>query len=359
MILSEAISGPKSPGLSTLVQPFVIAEAGVNHENDLALAKRMIDEAAEGGADCIKFQTYRAETLAVRNSPAYWDLTEEPTNTQFDLFKKHDKFWKNEFEALRMHCDSAGIEFLSTPFDRESAIFLNDLVSAFKIASADITNKPLIKQVCSFGKPIALSVGASNTFEIKRAVSWLKEDGLDVALLHCVLNYPTAEQDAQLARIVALREAFTDLVIGYSDHTLPDDMMPLEIAWLLGARILEKHFTFDKSLPGNDHYHAMDKDDLKVFRSNVARAIALQGTASLETNPSEQIARDNARRSLVIVRDTPAGTTIKEDMLIPKRPGTGISPADIDIVVGHTTKTDIAADTVLTWDMLTETGAKA
>ena len=150
--------------------PYIIAEAGVNHEGNLENAKRLIDEAAEGGADSIKFQTYKAGTLASKNSPYYWDLKEEPTKSQYQLFKKYDKFWKKEFEVLKLYCDSKNIEFLSTPFDMESAKFLNDLMHVFKISSSDITNKPFIKFVCSFKKPILLSVGASTLNEIKLAV---------------------------------------------------------------------------------------------------------------------------------------------------------------------------------------------
>ena len=131
--------------------PYVIAEAGVNHEGSMDIARRLIDEAAEGGADAIKFQTYKAATLASKDSPAYWDTSKEPTRSQYELFKKHDSFWKNEFEALKKHCDAAGIAFMSTPFDVESAHFLNDLMEVFKISSSDITNKPFIEILCDFG----------------------------------------------------------------------------------------------------------------------------------------------------------------------------------------------------------------
>lgn len=139
--------------------PYVIAEAGVNHEGSMEIARRLIDEAAAGGADAIKFQTYKAASLASKDSPAYWDTSKEPTRSQYELFKKHDSFWKNEFEALKKHCDAAGIAFMSTPFDVESAHFLNDLMEVFKISSSDITNKPFIRILCDFGKPIILSTG--------------------------------------------------------------------------------------------------------------------------------------------------------------------------------------------------------
>ena len=222
--------------------PYVIAEAGVNHEGSMDIARRLIDEAAEGGADAIKFQTYKAATLASKDSPAYWDTSKEPTRSQYELFKRHDSFWKNEFEALKKHCDAAGIAFLSTPFDVESAHFFNDLMDVFKISSSDITNKPFIRILCDFRKPILLSTGAAHLHEITEAVEWIEEKGNKLALLHCVLNYPTADENAALGMIPALKRHFPQHVIGYSDHTLPQDMHILETATLLGARVLEKTF---------------------------------------------------------------------------------------------------------------------
>lgn len=338
--------------LAGLPMPYIIAEAGVNHEGSMDTAKRLIDEACEGGAHAIKFQTYKAETLASKDSPAYWDTEKEPTRSQYELFKRHDSFWKNEFEALKLHCDSAGIEFLSTPFDLASAAFLNDLMDVVKISSSDITNKPFIRHLCGYGKPVILSTGASYAHEIVEAVSWIEGSGVPLALLHCVLNYPTEDENAGLGMIASLRRIYPRHVIGYSDHTLPGDMRVLETATLLGARILEKHFTHDKSLPGNDHYHAMDKDDLKHFCASMQRIRAMVGLPSLRSLPSEAPARKNARRSLVAARDIPAGSRISEQDLTFKRPAHGISPRHYDEVIGMRTRERIAEDSVLQWGML-------
>ena len=154
--------------------PYIIAEAGVNHEGSMDLAKRLIREAKTGGADAIKFQTYKADTIASKNSPSYWDTSKESITSQHELFKKYDKFWKDEFYELKNYCDEIGIEFMSTPFDKESAEFLNDLMNVFKISSSDITNKPFIEFICDFGKPIILSTGASSLDEINDAVTWIK-----------------------------------------------------------------------------------------------------------------------------------------------------------------------------------------
>ncbi|HIO70914.1 MAG TPA: acetylneuraminic acid synthetase [Campylobacterales bacterium] len=333
-------------------KPYIIAEAGVNHEGDMEIAKRLIKEAKEGGADAIKFQTYKAKTIASKHSPAYWDTSKEPTKSQYELFQKYDKFWKDEFIELKKYCDEVGIEFLSTPFDIESANFLNELMPVFKISSSDLTNKPFIKHIAKFGKPIILSTGASHLYEVQEAISWIEEEGTPFALLHCVLNYPTPDENANLGMILGLKKAFPNTIIGYSDHTLPKDMTTLETATLLGSLILEKHFTHDKSLPGNDHYHAMDKEDLKLFLEKIEKRFQLLGNFSVTALKDEEPARQNARRSLIAKRDIPKGKTISKDDLTFKRPAHGISPKFIDEVVGKTALVDISEDTVLQWGML-------
>ncbi len=350
MTLTECITTP-APAES-MARPCVIAEVGVNHEGNMETARRLIDEAAGAGADAVKFQSYKAETLASKHSPAYWDTTKEPTQSQYELFKRHDTFWKGEFEALARHCEQAGVEFLSTPFDVESARFLNDMMAVYKISSSDITNKPFIEFLCAFGKPVVLSTGAAYLHEIAEAVEWIEAAGNPLALLHCVLNYPTEDHNAGLGMIPALARHFPRCRIGYSDHTLPRDMKILEIATLLGARILEKHFTHDKSLPGNDHYHAMDKDDLRLFRANMERALAAIGPLRVAAFASEEPARRNARRSLVAARAIRAGARIERDDLTWKRPAHGISPREIEAVLGMRARADLEEDTVLKWNHL-------
>jgi len=337
-----------------VVRPYIIAEAGVNHEGSMDLAKRLIDEAAEGGADAIKFQTYKAETIASKDSPYYWDITKEPTRSQFELFKKYDKFWKKEFEELARYCGTVGITFLSTPFDLESATFLNDLMPVFKISSSDLTNLPFIEYQCSFGKPIILSTGAAYKWEVMQAVETIEKFGNQLCLMHCVLNYPTMDENANLGMIKDLIRLFPSAVPGYSDHTLPKDMHTLEVATLLGAAVLEKHFTHDKSLPGNDHYHAMDKEDLKHFHQRLNRTFELMGTFEMKALESEAPARANARRSLVAANAMPAGHVITASDLTWKRPASGISPKEIHMVVGKTTVREISEDEVMKWSMLND-----
>ncbi|CAN7570488.1 N-acetylneuraminate synthase family protein [Cupriavidus necator] len=330
--------------------PYIIAEIGVNHEGSLDMARRLIDEAAEAGAHAAKFQTYKAEKLASRYSPAYWDTSKESTSSQYALFKKYDSFGPDEYKTLAKHCELRGIHFLSTPFDIDSIEVLNDLVPAFKIASADITNIPLLRNVARTGKPIILSTGASSLPEIELAVRELKNRGAEsIALLHCVLNYPTPISDAQLWRIGSLKRSFPDLEIGYSDHVPPDEGMPaLDMAVMQGATIIEKHFTQDKTLPGNDHYHAMDKQDLLNFSRRLRTNAALYGVpgSGLETQAA---ARQHARRSIVASRSLVAGELLTEQDITVKRPAHGISPVYWDEVVGAVLIEDVEEDRAIQW----------
>ena len=349
MKLSDLI---KSKNNNNIVNPYIIAEAGVNHEGSMKLAKRLVKEAKEGGADAIKFQSYKAETLASKDSPAYWDTTKEPTQSQYELFKKHDSFWKEEMQELKNYCDEIDIEFLSTPFDVESASFLNEMMDVFKISSSDITNKPFIEYMCSFGKPILLSTGASNLDEVKEAVSWINAFNLPLSLMHCVLNYPTPDENANLGMIAGLKKEFPDNIIGYSDHTLPKEMKVCEMATMLGAVIIEKHFTHDKSLPGNDHYHAMDKEDLNKFKANLETTFEILGSFKIEALDDEEKSRLNARRSLVAAKDIQKGKIIEKSDLTFKRPAHGISPKYIDEVVGKAAKVDIMEDDIIREELI-------
>ena len=335
--------------------PYVIAEIGVNHEGSLDQAKRLIDLAKEGGADAAKFQSYKAGTLASKHSPSYWDTSKEVTRSQYELFKKYDSFGADEYIKLAEHCRKNEIDFLSTPFDDSAIDFLDPLVPFFKIASADLTNLPFLRKVAKKGKPVVLSTGASTLGEIDIAVDALSQAGCrDLALLHCILNYPTDNANAHLAMIKGLVRAYPNHVIGYSDHTLPDEAMtPLLVAHLTGAVILEKHFTHDKTLPGNDHYHAMDISDLTRFIEMSSRVHQLLGEQDhKEPISTEAISRKNARRSIVLTKDLPVNHILTENDITYKRPGSGISPLYWDDVLGCRTSSSLKADHVLQWQDL-------
>ena len=335
------------------MNPYIIAEIGVNHEGSLSLAKELIDQAADSGAHAAKFQSYKAGKIASKHSPAYWDTSKEPTESQFLLFQKYDGFEPEDYVELASYCKHKGIDFMSTPFDLEAVDFLAPLQPAFKIASADITNVPLIRKCAASGKPLIMSTGASTLPEIEFAVKTAREAGaVDIALLHCVLNYPTPIEYAQLGMIKTLQRIFPDCVIGYSDHVVPDaTISALEAGMLLGASILEKHFSHDKTLPGNDHYHAMDANDLRAFCKK-ADSYRKMITGDSKDLTKESSARLHARRSIVAARDLSVGEVLTEDMLIAKRPAHGISPIHWDTIIGMTVSADIAEDELVDWSKL-------
>lgn len=343
-------------------KPYVIAEMGVNFYDTarvmeispLDAAKLYIDKAAEAGVDCAKFQSYKANTIVSKNSPAYWDTTKEPTKTQYELFLKHDSFGENEYRVLCDYTHSKGLDFTSTPFDYDSADYLESMVDFYKVSSSDLSNIPFIKYIGSKGKPVYISVGAAYLSEVDVAVRTLKEVGCkDIVVLHCVLSYPTDPCDANLRVIETLKKTFPDIRVGFSDHVAPDEtMMTLATAYLLGAEVIEKHFTLDKSLSGNDHYHAGDPNDFMKAIANFKWIDMVLGCGEKTVLDCEIIPRREARRSLVLARDMKVGEIIKREDLIPKRPGTGISPENIDIVVGREVVRDLKEDTILTWDMI-------
>jgi sialic acid synthase SpsE len=332
----------------------LIAEAGVNHEGDRAAAIRMVEEAARAGADVVKFQTYTAERLATRTSGAYWDTDEEPTGTQFELFKKYDSLGPDDYTAIAAACRENGIEFLTTPFDVDVVEWLDPLLSFWKIASGDITNVPLLERVAATEKPVALSTGASTLDEVAAAVATLRGGGApDVALLHCTLSYPTAPEDAALGALVALRSSFPDAVLGYSDHTVPPvSFAAIETAVGLGARVVEKHYSLDTSKAGNDHYHAFDPVGFAELRVRLDLVQELLGRPEKLVLPAEEAARVGARRSVVARGDIACGTVLTREMLDVKRPGGGIEPAELETLVGRRSARDIEDDTPLAWDMV-------
>jgi N-acetylneuraminate synthase len=332
-----------------------VAEIGVNHEGDFDTALRLIDEAAQGGADGAKFQTYKAARLAARNSPSYWDLESEPTTSQFELFRKYDGFGPDEYQALARHAARRGVDFLSTPFDLEAVELLAPLVPFFKIASADLTNEPLLDAVAAHRKPVALSTGAAHLSEVDEAVRRLLAHlpREQICLLQCVLQYPTPYENAGLAAIEHLLAAFPGHPVGYSDHTRPDAAMLVLIrAWTLGATVLEKHFTHDKTLPGNDHYHAMDQGDLTCLREGVDLLLRVEGEPLKHVHPAEEIARKNARRSLVAARNLNAGKVLAAEDLVAKRPAFGLPTSALAWVVGRRLARDLPEDDFLTLDHL-------
>jgi N-acetylneuraminate synthase len=335
----------------------LIAELGVNyydiaaekHITPLEAAKLMVREAADAGVHAVKFQSYKADTLAAKDSPYYWDIKEEPTESQYKLFQKFDSFGYEEYRELAQYSENCGVEFLSTAFDIVSADYLDELMNVYKISSSDLNNLPFVEYQAKKNKPIILSVGASEEEEIERTVNLIRKfNDKTIVLMHCVLEYPTPYEHANLNKIISLKNKFPNLVIGYSDHTKPDPGYEvIKTAYNLGAKVIEKHYTLNKTLKGNDHYHAMNPDDVRNIIDDIQYIDKLRGNGTLKCLDSETKARKNARRSLVAARDIMQGEFISEDMLTWKRPGSGITVDRYHDILGKKAIKDIKEDSIL------------
>jgi sialic acid synthase SpsE len=336
-------------------RPFIVAEVGVNHECSILEAKKMILSAKKGGADAVKFQTYKAELIASKNSPAYWDTKKEKSKSQYELFKKYDQLNLEDYQELYNFCNKNKILFASTPFDLEAVDNLDSLLKFYKISSSDITNFPLIEKISKKNKPVILSTGASNINEITEAVKILKKNTKkEIVIMHCILCYPTKNEDANLGMIKDLEEKFKGCIIGYSDHTLPDKKMSnLTTAFLLGAKVIEKHFTLNKKMKGNDHYHAMDLRDLKEFNVQLSQHLTIIGSYKKMIIPNETKSKKYARRSLVLNSPLKKNQIIKKNNLIAKRPGTGISPVNLKLILGKKINKNLPEDHILKWNDVT------
>ena len=341
--------GDKSIGEDKPV--FIIAEAGVNHNGDLTIARRLIDVAVEAGADAVKFQTFKAEVLVTATAPKaeYQTQTTPTSESQLEMLRKLE-LSKQDHEVLSAYCRQKGILFLSTPFDEESADLLDALsVRAFKISSGDLTNSPLLAHVAKKQKPVMLSTGMADLAEVRDAVETLNSAGCDkIVLLHCVSDYPADPADVNLRAMQTMRETF-NLPVGFSDHT-----QGLEVALAataLGASVIEKHFTLDRALPGPDHRASLEPDELIKFVSGIRTVQSSLGNGQKVPTAREIETAKVARRSIVATQTIPAGQVVERNMIAMKRPGTGIPPARLDAVVGRKTRVEIPSGTLLEMEM--------
>jgi N-acetylneuraminate synthase len=329
----------------------VIAEAGANHNNSVARAIEMSRRAAQAGAWAIKFQLYKADSISVPASPKYWT---DPfgTTSQYEAFRLSDKLDYGAYAEIATACRELGIVFFATPFDLAAVDALERIgVSLYKIASADITHRPLLDAVAGTGKPVLLSTGAATADEVRRAVGWMGLGPERLVLLVCTLTYPTPDADAHFARLSAFQREFTPYLIGASDHTLGTAG-----AWMTGALggvCIEKHYTIDKRLPDvPDHAMSVEPRELAEMAMACDRAATLLGSEWIGVRESEQAARANARRSIVLERDVAAGEVLCGADLGFKRPGTGIAPFEAERVLGARVRTDLPRGTVLTEQVL-------
>jgi len=279
--------------LSQATLPYLVAEIGVHHENSAQKARDLIAAAAAAGADAVKFQAYRADWLSTPDAPPYWDTSKTPAANQWAMFKASEALPTAEYAALAQYATECGVDFLVTAFDPFLVDELDPLVPAWKIASGDITHRTLVEHIASKGKPVLLSTGASTLREIDTALTWLAD--VPVALLHCVLAYPTLARHANLLAIPVLADRF-DRTVGWSDHVVDGDVVPT--AYALGARIIEKHFTLDRAQAGGDHYHSWTPETLAQTVAEIRALQPILGTGEKTVQQCETAARRGARRAL-------------------------------------------------------------
>lgn len=331
---------------------FIIAEAGVNHNGDVNLAKKLIDAAREAGADVVKFQTFRAEELVVKGAEKakYQKRTTGKEESQFEMLRRLELSEEMLFD-LKDYADSQGIAFLSTPYDEGSVDLLVRLgVPALKISSADITNHPLLAHIAAKKLPVILATGMSSLGEVEEAVEVIANGGnQQIILLHCVSSYPAKIEDINLKAMETLRYAF-ELPVGLSDHSIGITIPVAAVA--LGACVIEKHFTLDKNLPGPDHRSSLEPHELKEMIRSIRDVEKALGDGVKRPMAEEEENKKAARRSIVARVDIPEGVIITQEMLDIKRPGTGIEPKYIENVIGKISKANIRKDEPLVWEAI-------
>ena len=337
----------------------LIAEAGVNHNGSLDMALRLVDAAHAAGADAVKFQTFRAEDLALPGAAtaAYQQGATGETN-QFAMLRRLE-LDAAQHQRIAAHCAQRGIEFLSTPFSEEAVDLLVGLgVKRLKLSSGELVNRPLLEKATATGLPLLLSTGMATLDEVQQAVGWVRaawaQRGVPpqrqaLTLLHCTSAYPAPDAALNLRAIVTLQHA-TGLPVGYSDHSLGN--VAALAAAALGARVIEKHLTLDRALPGPDHQASSEPAEFAALARDLRRLQDMLGDGVKAPRTNELDVRTVARRSVVLAHDLPAGTVLRREHLLLRRPQNGIAAADLDAVVGRTLRADTAALRALQWDDL-------
>lgn len=332
-----------------MTHTFIIAEAGVNHNGSLELAKKLIDVASEAGADAVKFQTFQAKNLVSKNAQKaeYQKQTTDQNESQFEMIKKLELSEAMHHELIA-YCQQKNIMFLSTPFDHDSIELLNKLgLEIFKIPSGEITNLPYLRHIGSLNKQVILSTGMANLGEIETALNVLTQVGTakeKITVLHANTEYPTPMQDVNLKAMQTIGQAF-DIAVGYSDHTLGIEVDVAAVA--LGASVIEKHFTLDKTMEGPDHKASLEPEELKAMVSAIRNIEQALGSSVKQPSPSESKNKPIARKSLVAKTAIKQGETFNAENLCIKRPGHGISPMRWDEIIGTKAQRDYAEDELI------------
>ena len=339
--------------IKALPSPYIIAEIGANHNGDMSLAKEMIVAAKEAGADCVKFQSWTKNSVfsKVKYDENKFLADDYRDRDDYTLEEMVDAYSISENELIEMNnfCDENEIECTSTPFSKEEVDFLVDKLNVpfIKIASMDLNNYPFLEYVANKQKPIVMSVGLSELHEIDRAIKTIEMTGnKELIILHCIALYPTKDEDVHLNNIDTFKKLYP-YPIGFSDHSLGYSI-PLASV-VKGVCLIEKHFTLDKNMEGWDHKVSMTPDELKIISSESKRISKALGTTRI-VSPEDELKKKEFRRSIVATRDLKAGHIIEQKDLVAKRPGTGITPGEINYIIGRTLKNDIDEDTLFQWD---------
>lgn len=326
---------------------YIIAEAGVNHNGDINLAKKLIDEAKKSGADAVKFQTFKAEKLVTKSAvkAEYQTKNDKGSLSQFDMLKRLELSY-DDFEELLHYCNTVGIDFLASAFDLESVDFLDNLgMKLFKIPSGEITNYPYLKKIAQTGKQVVLSTGMSTYGDIEDALNILHENGAkDVIVLHCNTEYPTPMTDVNLRAMNSIKEAF-NVKVGYSDHTEGIEIPTAAVA--LGGVLIEKHFTLDKNMDGPDHKASLNPEELSDMVRAIRNVEVALGNGVKTLSQSEKNNLEIVRKSIVANEFIAEGDIFTEDNLTVKRPGNGISPMEWENVIGKTASKSFQEDEVI------------
>ena len=328
---------------------FIIAEAGINHNGSLDLAKRLIEIAVDSGADAVKFQTFKAESLVSKNAQKadYQKQTTDASESQFDMIKKLELDVETHKELIT-YCQEKDIMFLSTPFDHESIDLLSDLgLQIFKIPSGEITNLPYLRHIGSLGKQVVLSTGMSNLEEVSDALDVLINAGTfkdNITVLHANTMYPTPMEDVNLNAMLTIQKEF-GVAVGYSDHTLGIEVDIAAVA--MGASCIEKHFTLDKTMDGPDHKASLESEELKSMVSAIRNIEKALGSSEKNPSPSETVNIDVARKSIVANCTIKKGDILSEKNISTKRPGIGINPMKWDEVIGTISSKNYNADELI------------
>ena len=339
--------------IGTKAPVFLVTEAGVNHNGDLSIAKKLIDISVKAKVDAIKFQTFITEKLILKTTHKveYQKVSADDDENFYDMVKKYE-LSRDDFKALKVYCAEKGIIFLSTPFDEVSVEWLEDLdVPAYKIGSGDMNNFPLLELICSKKKPILLSTGMATLKEVKESVDFIRSNGVeDIILFQCTTNYPTSLEEVNLNVIETYMREFPDLIIGFSDHSIGLEASIGAVA--KGVKVIEKHLTLDKNMEGPDHKASMDPEVLIKWVDSVRKIEMALGKYKKVPSKAELEISKIARKSIVSARDLNIGDLLKAEDIAIKRPGNGISPKEYKNIVGKRVKIKIPIDTVIQWEDL-------